>query len=315
MSGRKESEYRLRREREEKLRVLQRIVGLRSEASGLQQRIVALLEDSSEGLRSTFADEVQGTQQWLDQVSVPEAEGMDMDSDRPALDALARQLEQIVQEGREFQGTLTVAFTQKADEMGRQFAGRLADVERLLIKRTALLSLWFGQSQVDESEASLDSARQMLSQERYASLQPALAEFESEVTSKSRFAKEREDKHQKRLYLLKAVRQVCAEMGFKEIDGPNYETEGERGSRIALNVDTVNQGQISFSLALDGISSVSEIGEDRCFDQFGKLSKHLDEEFGIHTKFRVADGEPKPKLIRKGEKDLGDDAARQSEVS
>jgi hypothetical protein len=103
-------------------------------------------------------------------------------------------------------------------------------------------------------------------------------------------------------------------MGFKEEAGPCYEREGDRGSCILFTVDTLDRGKIAFTLGLGEVSSFSEIADDRCFEDSGQLSQYLEETFGIHTQFRLAEGESPPKLIQKGEMDLPEDASMQAEV-
>ncbi|MBM3239023.1 hypothetical protein FJZ31_22245 [Candidatus Poribacteria bacterium] len=312
MSGRKCSKFRLQREREEKLRLLQTLNNLHAEVNALKERLATVLADASEGLRSTFVKEVKDTQQWLNRLNLPDISRLSMDTDLAALNPVREQLEQAVAHGRRFQETLTVAFTKKADEMGQRLAKRLAEVERFYLSRQQLLRLWFEEEQTRQGEQKLRESHRLLDEERYAALEQMLAEIEKDIAAKVKFADEQENKHQKRLYLLKALRQVCAEMGFEEVSKPRYEQEGDRGSRILLTVDTLDRGRIAFTLSLDGISSFSEIADDRCFEEFGQLSQYLEEEFGIETKFRLAEGEPAPKLKQKGELDLPQDAGMQA---
>ena len=103
-------------------------------------------------------------------------------------------------------------------------------------------------------------------------------------------------------------------MGFDEVTQPRYERQGDHGSRILFTVDTLDRGRIAFTLSLDDISSFSEITQDHCFEEFGELSQYLEKTFGIHTQFRMADGEPVPELLRKGELDLPADAGRQAQA-
>ena len=116
------------------------------------------------------------------------------------------------------------------------------------------------------------------------------------------------------MYLLKALRQVAADLHFTEITQPHFEKPSERGSRIVFSVDTHDRGQIDFHLTLDGLGSFSEMADNQCPVEFGELSKQLDERFGIQTQFRPVTGESTPELRRKSEKELPDDGARQTEV-
>ena len=171
------------------------------------------------------------------------------------------------------------------------------------ISHSELFRLWFGAEQVQKWEDALQEAQRLLNEEHYPALEQLLEETAGEIDKKSKWAKEQEDKHQKRLYLLRALRQVCAEMKFQEESKPRYEREGDRSSSILLTVDTLDRGRLAFTLSLDEISSFSEIVDNHCFEEFGQLSEYLEEKFGVQTAFRLADGSPPPKLIRKGELD------------
>lgn len=214
------------------------------------------------------------------------------------------QLEQAAVEGRKIQEALTVAFTQKADELGQRLARRLAEVERLYVSNQRLLLLWFGEEQTREWQRSLQDALRLLAEEQYAVLKQALARVETELVAKSKVAEEQEDKHQKRFYLLNALQTVCREMKFREVSPPTHEREGDRGSRIFYTVDTLDKGKIAFALSLEGISSFSEIVDDHCFEEFDKLSEFLDKEFGVQTQFESEEGKTRPQLKHKEQKAL-----------
>ena len=314
MSGRKCSEFSLQRERAEKLRLLQGLGNLHAEVNGLRERVTDLCDEASEGLRATFAEDVQQAQHWLAQGAPAAIRGLGMDTDLTTLRMTHAALEQTAVRGRQAQEVLTLAFSQKADEMGQRLARQLTEVERQYIGYQHLLRLWCGERQTQQWEHALQEARHLLGEERYTALERLLEETAKEMSEKTEWAAEQEDKYQKRLYLLKALRQVCAEMGFEEVTSPRYEREGDRGSRISFAADTLDRGQIAFTLSLDDISSVSEIVPGHCFEEFGQLSQYLEDEFGIHTQFRLAEGEPIRQLIRKGELDVPEDAGMQQEA-
>jgi len=314
MSGRKDSLFLLAREIEAKLQQMREVHDLRAEVEGLRQRLAATLEGLSPGLRATFAGEVARVQAWLAQSELPGLGALGMFSSGDSLRATVDRLERLAVQARALQEELSVGLVRKADEIGKRLAKRLAAVERLYIARRELLGLWGAQSQIQAWERTLADARQMLEHEQYSTLESALSSLATEIGARIQFAEEQEAKHQKRLYLLKALRQVCAELGFREVSEPRFEREDERGSRIVFTVDTLDRGQIAFTLSLDAISSFSEIADEKCFEEFGQLSRYLEEEFGIRTEFKTEDGRPIPKLLRKGEMDLPGDASKRAEA-
>lgn len=145
MSGRKCSEFRLQREREEKPRMLQSLGNLHAEVTGLKARIKTLREGISEGLRTTFAADMQQAQRWLAQVAPPDIQALGMDTEVARLQTTQAALEQVASQGRQMQERLTVTLTQRADDMGRRLAQRLAEVEQRYIGRQQLLALWCGE--------------------------------------------------------------------------------------------------------------------------------------------------------------------------
>ena len=65
MSGEKRSQYELQQQRERKLQAVRRCAALQSQIAGLRQRLEAALSGASEGLRTTFAQQVQQARAWL----------------------------------------------------------------------------------------------------------------------------------------------------------------------------------------------------------------------------------------------------------
>ena len=250
MSGKKCSQFRLKREREKKLRLIQGIENFHAEVINLEKRVGNLLGEASEGIRSTFGAEVQRAQNWLDRVDLPNIKKMGEKTNLGILRKTHTDLKQMATGGRQVQEELIVAFTQKADKMGQHLTRRLAEVENLLGSGQHLLELWFDDNQRAEWENALQEAHQFLVEEQYPPLTQLLDEIEKDLIAKIKWAEEQESKQQKRLYLLKALRQVCGEMGFEEIDAPHYENKGDRGSRILFTVDTLDRGRIKFTLSL-----------------------------------------------------------------
>ena len=107
-------------------------------------------------------------------------------------------------------------------------------------------------------------------------------------------ANEKDKLHQKRLYIIQGLREVCTSLGFKEIDEPHYKEKDNAHSHVTQSFDTLNLGTITFQVALEGkIESSSGITVDKCDDEFSKVSELLKEQFGIETAFkRIEEGEP-----------------------
>lgn len=300
MSGRKESKYWMSREREAQLRRERETARLRSRVFGLRQQIGEMLGSASAGLLSTFADRVDRARDWCDGPHVQTA-------DDETLRITAEEGEQVVAD-------LVAALTHDADEMAQRLAAELAEQEGEFLARRDLLALWYPAEQIAAWEQDLRGARTLWGEQRYSILADTMPRAKVALGAAAREAETNESRHQQRLYLLRALRQVCVDMGFQETISPHFEDQSQRGSPIRFEVDTVDRGSILFTVALDGIASNSELTENKCHHDFASISQSLEEEFGVHTAFRPVDGRPDGQLLRRGERDLPGDSAETQQV-
>lgn len=302
MSGVKTTDYRIARERAEKLVRIKGITARQAEVEMLRARMDTMVSNASSGLRSTFAKEMERAQRWLS-LPEPTTTRAEMRTDLPDLAAAYQVWNNIAEEGRGIYEALQLAFTHKADAMGQQLAKLVAQAEGQLVGSRKLLVLWYGEPQVAAWEAQIQQGRELLEREAYGELEVQLTALTAELAGCIASADSREEQQQKRLYLLKALRQVCAEMGFEEVEAPHYAKDGDRGSTLLFTVDTIARGRITFKLTFQGISTFSELADDHCPTDFTQITEYLEDEFGISTEFYGEDGKPIPKLITKGEKD------------
>ncbi len=175
-----------------------------------------------------------------------------------------------------------------------------------------LLGFWFRDAEEQRLSHQVHDLRETLDAERLREVAVPYRALHDELYAKIQQAEAQEDKHQKRIHLLNGLRQVCVLMGFRENEPPHYEREGDRSSRIIMVVDTFDRGLVTFHLSLDGVRTDSCMGTEHCFEEFDRLSTHLADQFGVQTKFQMANGEPRPELRRKGEKDEPGGAERTS---
>lgn len=167
----------------------------------------------------------------------------------------------------------------------------------------SLLSSWWGEQEIASISKEIELIKDKIENGYLAEAEKRINELKDDIRLKLEKALEQEEKHQKRLYVLKALRQACMDMGFGEKFAPKYEKEGDKKSRIVFQVDTYNHGLVTFYLSLDSIVADSEINRKYCLDEFDKISANLLEKFEVRTKFKIVGEEDKPRLIRKGERD------------
>ncbi|HEC84628.1 MAG: hypothetical protein DRR19_15040 [Candidatus Parabeggiatoa sp. nov. 1] len=319
MSGQKYSAVRLQQERQEKLNLRQTLESLETETVALCQQLDNTKNSMSEGLQATFSKEINMAQQWLKKARSAAGHYYDYDdsegdSELFILKTAGNRQRQLTAAGRGHLKSLQLTLTQKADAMGQALAKQLADANQQLFQQLHVLQLWCGEDSLNTWQQTLAQANNLLKTEHYGTLQTQLTDLQRELKEKGDWASAQEEKHQRRLYLLKALRQVAAELGFAELDTPQFENNDDRGSRILLSVDTYNQGRIDFYLTLEGLASFSDMNHERCPIEFGTLSQQLEAEFGVQTHFCSIEGSPEQSLRQKGEKELPDDGGRMAEA-
>lgn len=198
----------------------------------------------------------------------------------------ASELEPYAAAGRAHLATLSVVFTPTLSPRGRMLAREVVRAEELLIGRRELIQRWHGKEVIASWEARLADASRRLGRGELSRLDDALQETLREIRQLADQAEQCEREQQKRLYLLTALRQTCAELGLREVGGAEYEEPHRRDGRILFEVDTWNGGHLVIYLALDRIRCDWTMADRRRLNLFGQLSKSLSEQFGIQTNFR-----------------------------
>lgn len=189
--------------------------------------------------------------------------------------------------------------------MEKSLVSKLSRLESMRSGHQDVLQTWIEQKDLQENEDILRKAGQLLKEKQLKDAEKQAEIAEKRIKDAVEEARDLEEKQEKRLYVLKALRQVCTDMGFEEMS-PQYGEKGKKGP-IVYEVDTLDQGKIRFFLTLDSIKTFSQLPDNICLDEFDKISAYLQEEFGVKTKFRNEEEKPDQKLIQKGEMDLPED--------
>jgi NTP pyrophosphatase (non-canonical NTP hydrolase) len=305
MSGRKYSRVRFDATHERKAQLLSRIDAQRRAVEGIREQVRSALQDASTGLQEYFSAESKRARLWMESV-----EAMHATSQSPNLsssvNSLSNQIsrqQKILDEGETIHQQLEEAFLRKAGALRNEGARQVFAAESALERARSLIVAWFGSETVEALDASVQELHRHLEQDRLAEVSMLANSLRADVEEQLQKAVAAEEKYHRRIHVLKALRQVCAEMGFEETGPPRAESLGDRGSPIRLTVDTFNRGQVTFVLSLDAIGADSCISDSHCFEEFSELSRQMSEAFGVVTKFQMADGTEPPELRRKGEID------------
>jgi len=290
MSGVKRSEVEIEQRRQDQLRRLQAVVERQREVSGLREQLQQSLGQASTGLKDTFRSEVAEIESFLTGVQQPAVDHLTVDSPAAELERTRAILDRLAGQATQLHQRLAAAFGERADRLGRELTERLGEAERRFACHRELLTLWEPTRQIQAWQEELQSSRQQLGEQRYAEVGPALELLTRTVHERSTLARQREELHQKRLYVLRALNKVCKDRGFQRVAEPVLQDEQDRGSPITMTFDTMAKGQIEFTLTLDGIHTESEIAGGTCWQDFDDLSQSLEEMFGVKTHFARPDG-------------------------
>lgn len=288
--------------RQEQARAL---AATRRELGSAVESLQHQLDSSSMGLQETFEDEVKAARQWLHQAekSSRDLRSLGDETSEDELRAATNHLRDILREGQSASVALQQALTEQANHLRAQGEKQVTDLELCFEGGRELVGFWFGDAEEQRLAIEVRRVRETLDEERLRQVELPCRALQDELNTKLQQAEAQEEKHLKRKHLLAGLRQVCSEMGFRESEPPCYEREGDRSSRIIMVVDTFDRGLVTFHLSLEGVRADSCMATEHCFEEFDKLSHHLANEFGVQTRFQMANGEPRPELRRKGEKD------------
>lgn len=303
MSGHKETRFSIHEAWLQHQRVLAEISSFRDELAGLRSCLARQTGQMSEGLKATFSQEYSAVMNWvaeLDRARPAPAVLLDQQLARD----LHRELDSLASTGRSVLERLSGVITSEASRLERVNGERLAHLETRLASCQESIQRWAGESEARSLAAALNDVQKLYAGQAYRGLTDKLTALLADIEARNQVVQELEVKHQRRLYVLTALRQVCHSMGFQELAEPAYERPADLRSRIIYIVDTLDRGRIKFHLGLEGIESDSGISRNHCHEQFDELSRHLSDQYGVITQFRSAEEGPDQVLRTYDEEDL-----------
>lgn len=282
---------------------LSKVEAARSIAKTVAKRCDSLAEfvkQSPGGLKDFFNAEMAQFQSWhAETMRFISDSKIEPDSD---LDALIEQLAAIHKSGETVSRQLEESFVAQAGAIERECETRLTSLEARLGANEELLTKWMTKAGIEEEKSRLNRMKDLLVNRDIRKFQAECSAADADITREVDTAIEREQSHEKRIYLVSAIVEVCEGMGFRITKKAHLEDAMDRGSCVRVTFDTGNRGEVMFAVSLDSIEVDSCIAGTHCFEEFQKLSEQLREEFGVETHFR-GDDSHQPRKIRKGELD------------
>jgi hypothetical protein len=200
----------------------------------------------------------------------------------------------------------SLSILKKADEINSNIEAEMHNIESVFKENDAILRKWVKNDHeinLKEKEslcAELDKYKKNLQSREVAditnvsNISEKVKNLSDKIASSLSIATEKDKLHQKRLYVIKSLREVCASLGFQEIDEPHYSEKDNPYSPAVQSFDTLIYGTITFNVSLEGkLESSSCISVDNCDEEFSRFSELLKEQFGIETSLkRIEEGEP-----------------------
>lgn len=244
-------------------------------AAAVRSQLRELQASASSGLRATFGDEDRDARIWL---ASPVAET----TDEPA------NLWKHVREGRRLAEVLSKAYGEKARDIGARQRADLAAFRGELESARDRFQRWHASLAVsnEDWQKRHDELRDLVGRQHHGKFGDQLTRYRKELGNCIEGVEKLEEQEQKRDYVIKALRQTVSDLFWREVDAPHLERPNDPASRVLYRVDTVTRGTIDFSIGLEKIESDSNILDSHCMDEFGRLSKHLQERFAVQTEFR-----------------------------
>jgi hypothetical protein len=296
MSGHKCTEIELDAELVERLALVRSLDVHHGAVCGLVKRLRETLDQASDGLKSSFAADVNRVEEFLSATQIPEIQQFDARSPKTTLLAICRQVSALARQAAELQEKLDHLLGQAAERQTRELITRLADLSRLYAGHRELLQAWCPADELAAWDQVLAAVNTQLAHEQLHEARQHLVQLEAELPVKIQRALDLAAQQQKRLYVLNAINSVCQARGFRRVSGPDYEQPEDPASALVMVFDTLDHGLIDFRLTLQGIHTNSELGEGRCFEEFDALSESLRTMYGVKTEFRRAADGSRPNL-------------------
>lgn len=250
----------------------------------------------------TIGIDLADCRRWLRETEPLISSSIPDDESNPNLKRLSESCRKATTNGLQLLDESRRELEEKLAVLRSDFGTRLQLIQQRWTSEEEGMDRWLSTTERESAKEALGEWQRHLSQSRFSGLEQLAATTEAALTSCLDRLSSFKERHESRLHVLKALRQVCSNLGFGEISPPRHLVEGDYTSRIALIVNTFNRGQLTFYLSLDEIEADSCIEKSHCHFEFGKLSEQLRNQFGIHTKFESAETAP-PQVIKKDEID------------
>lgn len=262
--------------------------------------ISEMIANASEGVCKYFHDQIEKYGDWEKETFQYLRQHSSGDS--ADIDAVILHVAALEHSAKSYSRDLEASLIQESRLIAAACGRQLSELQARFETNSLLLGKWVADDQLQWQVSQLGKLTDALKLDHFNEFQDAISTAETAICNSIEKAVSQEQAHERRIYLVSSLLQVCEEMGFMVTQKPAFVDPDRRGSQIRVVFDTGNRGEVEFLLSLDSIEVDSCMSGTHCFEEFRQLSEQLRETFGVETVFR---GEEKtsPRRIRRGEMD------------
>ncbi len=304
MSGIKYSSIQIQRELREKQKCIVKLNEIKMSIGAIKENIKKILDATPEGVKSSFSKEIVKIENWLKEEMQNYNKNMNIDQ----LTYILNEYKKMIKRGEGALSELVEIIEVKREKKAKEVLKYYQLLKSEISANQNILEKWESEEYI-EINKKLDAIYSFINKENFKVAEEKLANLKNQVDNLKLEVNELEDKNNQRQYVIDALRKVCRDMGWDEIEIRNLNNPKET---VILKVDTYTAGKMTFYLNLDRMKVESPLTKNDgvCLKDFDKVSEKL-KKFGVETQFKIEGEEPEPKLIQKGELDLPEEGEEQ----
>lgn len=299
MSGVKYSTFEIQKEVKERQSCISKLNELKGNINSIRENINKLLTTVTEGVKKSFSSDIEYVQRLMKDKLIDFNENMTSSQ----LKNIISEYEKIKEKIENALSMLVEIIEVKKDKRAKELIKRFEILKSEISGLTSLFTKWKNE-EYENIKKGYEVILSLLNKEDFLDSEKKLNDLETYTNNLKHEIYVLEEKDNQRQYVFAALRKVCKEMGWEEIEIKNQEHPKDP---IIFKVNTFSSGTITFYLSLDLIKVDSCISKDdgTCIKEFNNVSEKL-KKFGVGTKFQIEGEDSEPKLIQKGEIDIPD---------
>ena len=299
MSGVKYSRFELQKELKERQGSIHKLNEIKSIIFALRENLNKMLSAIPDNLKKSFSSDIENVLGSLNYKMPDFNETMTSSQLKNILNEYEK-IKNLIENSLRI---LIEIIEVKRDKKAKELIKRLETIKSEVSGQKSLLTKW-KEENYNSVINKIRAISSFIDVEDFINSEEQLSELEKQFNILKDEIYDLEEKDNQRQYVFDALRKVCKDMGWEEME-INYQVHPIEP--IIFKVNTFSSGVITFYLSLDLIKVNSCISKDdgTCIKEFNNVSEKL-KKFGVGTKFQIEGESTDPKLIQKGEIDFPD---------